>query len=217
MPERDADGNVLGMTFTQWEASLSTVQRREYQRLCVDASDLEHGDPGKYAYSELCGGTPIVLAFGGQRVAYRAAGERDGTDWPTAATPWLARDIDGDGKITSSAELFGSDTELANGSLASDGFAALAPLDANHDGRIDDQDPGFASLVIWSDADGDRRSSPEELRKLGDVVIAIMLGTSFTRQCDARGNCEGERSAIWWRDDDGVHEGAAIDVYLHYR
>ena len=86
--------------------------------------------------------TPLVVAFDGQPIDFAPAGhgrfafvvgEPATTDWPTAVTPWIALDLDGDGAITSGAELFGSSTVLANGARASNGFAALAELDANHD------------------------------------------------------------------------------------
>lgn len=210
--KRDANGNLLGMSHEQWQASLTPLQSRWYKDECQMSG--EDGDLTN-AYSQLCGGTPIVLAFGGERVQYAAGTD---IDWPTATTPWLARDIDGDGAITSSAELFGSDTMLPGGSRADNGFTALAPLDENRDGVLDASDPAFASLVIWADHDGDRQSSAAELTKLADTVVSIRLANARIPHCDARGNCEGERSAFTWRDSLGaLHEGAAIDVYLRYQ
>jgi hypothetical protein len=213
MPKRDGDGNVLGLTHEQWQANLTPLQARWYHEECVDNG----GEDGN-GYSQLCGGTPIVLAFRGERIAYTAAAHGDATDWPTATTPWLARDVDGDGAITSSAELFGSDTVLPDGSHADNGFTALSPLDRNHDGVLDAHDPAFASLVIWADRDGDRQSSPGELTSLASRVVRIALANARIPHCDARGNCEGERSTFTWRDALGAtHEGAAIDVYLKFR
>lgn len=168
--------------------------------------------------------TPLVLAFDGQsielapagadRFAFRA-GAPAATDWPTARTPWLALDRDGDGAISSGAELFGDATPLARGGTATNGFAALSDLDANGDGVIDRHDPAFAQLVLWTDRDGDRASSPGELRPVSETVIAIPLAHTTDPRCDARGNCEGERTAMVWRDGGGaIRTGAIVDLYV---
>ena len=208
MPRRNGAGQVIGMTIEQWKSSLSPVQSRYYKNYC-EGGDEENG------YSDLCGGTPIVLAFGSERVEYAAG---TGTDWPTATTPWLARDLDGDGAISSEAELFGSATELTTGRLARHGFEPLVELDGNRDGVLDTSDPAFGSLLVWADRDGDRQSAPNELTKLADTVVEISLGYRREAHCDLRGNCEGERSSLTWRDATGtLHAGSAIDVYLRYR
>ena len=171
--------------------------------------------------------TPLVLAFEGepielvpaaaQRFAFRS-GEPTRTDWPTARTPWLAIDRDGDGAITSGAELFGDATRLPDGAAARNGFSALAPLDANGDGVIDRRDPMFATLLLWTDRDGDHASGIDELRPASDVVIAIPVAPRGESRCDARGNCEGERAELVWRDANGaVRTGAVVDLYLRSR
>jgi hypothetical protein len=168
--------------------------------------------------------TPLVVAFESQAVDFAHAG-RDrfafvpgqpaASDWPTSVTPWIALDRDGDGAITSGAELFGSSTVLADGARARHGFAALAELDANGDGIVDARDPMFAKLVLWSDRDGDRQSSPDELQPLSRSVTSISLAFDSEPRCNERDDCEGERSTLQWRDADGLeHSGAVIDVYL---
>ena len=168
--------------------------------------------------------TPLVVAFDGQPIDFAPAGhdrfafvpgEPAATDWPTEATPWIALDRDGDGAITSGAELFGSSTVLANGARAPNGFAALAALDANGDGTLDARDPMFSRLVLWSDRNGDHRSTPDELRPLAITVTAISLGFSTDARCNQRDDCEGERGTLRWRDAAGAdHVGAVVDIYL---
>jgi hypothetical protein len=199
-------------------AGLSNGQRDVAGRYCVERSGMP---------APTCE-TPLVVAFDHQPVDFAPAngdafafvpGRPMVSDWPTAATPWIARDLDGDGAITSGAELFGSSTALAGGSeIARNGFQALASLDANGDGAIDARDPGFADLVLWSDLDGNHRSSPDELRSLASVVSAISLEHTLDPRCTARGACEGERATLRWRDATGVERtGAVIDVYLPKR
>jgi hypothetical protein len=169
--------------------------------------------------------TPLVLSFDGAPVEYLT--DRDHgfdvngarslvTDWPTAKTPWLALDRDGDGRIGDGGELFGSMTVLSSGRRAPNGFAALRELDADGDGRITPADPGFAKLLVWSDRDGDRVSSPGELAPVSSFeLLSIDLDFAVDPRCDARGNCEVERAAFQYRDAAGVvRTGAVVDVHL---
>jgi hypothetical protein len=184
----------------EWYLALSAQQRSYADHYC-DGSGLTEDEFDAHGYSELCGGTPIVLAFGNERVQYSA-----GTtyDWPTSTTPWLALDGNGDGQI-------GMDDLFA-------GFAPLRVLDANADGVLDARDPAFHSLVLWADRDGNRTSSQDELTPVMSTVTSLSLGTSAQTICDARGNCEGDRAAFSWRDATGTeHTGTAIDVYLRMR
>jgi len=208
-PPRLTRVGVSQADLVAWKNSLTRIQRATYEHLCANEDN---------AYSELCGGTPLVVSFDGGAVAMSPASAGQPTDWPTAATPWLALDRDGDGAITDGAELFGDATVLPDGRTARHGFEALAALDANGDGRIDRADPLFASLVLWADRDGDRTSAPGELVSAARVIESIELGYAIAPRCDARLNCERERSVMRYRDAAGaLHEGAIVDVYLHFR
>ncbi len=152
--------------------ALSVPQRQQASEYCHEQSEMP---------APTCE-TPLVVAFDNQSVEFADAtsepfafvrGQPMVTDWPTAATPWIARDLDGDGAITNGAELFGSSTALVDGGTARNGFDALVALDANHDGTLDARDPEFGDLVLWSDRNGDHRSTPDELRPLASTVTAI--------------------------------------------
>jgi hypothetical protein len=169
--------------------------------------------------------TPLVLSRDGAPVEYlvdRAhgfdvnGGQSFVTDWPTARTPWLAIDRDGDGRIADGSELFGSMSPLAGGGRAENGFAALRALDDDGDGRITAADPSFARLLVWVDDNGNRRSDPGELVPAAAWgLVSIDLGYTIAPRCDGRSNCEVERAAFRFRDGDGsVREGAVIDVHL---
>ena len=200
-----------------WFAALTSQQTQYVETHCAGEDSPS---------SDLCGdNTPLVVAFEGEAVSYTSGGTFSfvpgrpvASDWPTATTPWLAMDRDNDGMITTGAELFGSSSVLPDGATAINGFAALAALDANHDGKIDATDPAFTSLLLWSDRDADRHSSPDELSPASSVLVSISLYDHLDVRCDMRRNCEGERATLQWREPSGaLRTGAIIDVYLPTR
>lgn len=216
------------------DASRDTCSEGEVMHCFAEGSPTreEFGDmtapceliDGRFTYNPNRCTTPLVLSFDGAPVELvKAAGEFDlfgqgmsiGTDWVSAKTPWLVLDRDRDGTIVDGSELFGSMTVLSNGSRATNGFEALAALDANGDGWITAQDPAFAELRLWSDNDQDRRSSRDELQSLSSQrVEGIELSHRVVPRCSP-GGCELERARIRLRDATGVvREGAVIDVHL---
>ncbi|OJU24013.1 MAG: hypothetical protein BGN91_11225 [Nitrobacter sp. 62-13] len=86
------------------------------------------------------------------------------TAWVSGDTGLLGRDLNSNGLIDSSAELFGSPTV--------DGFAKLAALDSNHDLRIDNNDADWSTLVVWTDDSGDAVTQTGELHSLASLGIA---------------------------------------------
>lgn len=171
--------------------------------------------------------TPLVLSFDGAPVDFAASGASAAfdlsggttsvvTDWPSARTPWLALDRNGNGRIDEGGELFGSATRLASGGRAVNGFIPLRELDSNEDGRITPEDEAWPRLLLWSDRDGDRVSSAGELSPLSSRRLAsIDLGYAIAPRCDGRGNCEVERAAFRYLDDAGRERtGEIVDVHL---
>lgn len=168
--------------------------------------------------------TPLVVVLDGAPVRFEAAsaasfdisavGSCMSTDWPSH--PWLAIDRDGDGVIEDGRELFGSGTRIAGGGRARDGFAALAELDADRDGKITPADPAFAALVLWTDHDGDRRGTLDELEPVAALgLLSFDLDPRSIAECDARGNCSKLRSSVELQRADGSRErGALVDVFL---
>jgi hypothetical protein len=162
-------------------------------------------------------GTPLVLAFDGAHVAFTddggtfelEPGQPARSVWPTSRTPWLCRDLDHDGAITSGRELFGSFTLTSHG-LAKNGFDALAQLDANGDGVLDDKDPAFDELCVWRDENSNRRTEPGELKSLRQAgVVSLSLHDTLQVFC-VPGACERERAVL--QHANGT--GAVIDVHL---
>ncbi|KIG15003.1 hemolysin-type calcium binding protein [Enhygromyxa salina] len=184
--------------------------------------EVEGGVP--YWAEQYCD-TPLVLSFDAAPVQMIAAEStpmatfdismRDdsciSTDWPSAVTPWLVVDLDGNGSIDGGHELFGSGTSLADGSHAQNGFAALAEFDADGDDDVDSADPRFAELMLWRDWDADRVSTPDELTPLLDSgVHSLPVEFQISVACDERGNCGVQRAAF----EHSAGVGELVDVYL---
>ena len=111
------------------------------------------------------------------------------TAWVGKDDGLLVRDVNGNGTIDNGSELFGNNTMLANGNKATDGFAALADLDSNQDGIINQQDTQFNSLQIWQDNNQDGTTQAGELKSLNQAGIqSLNLSHIISTQLDGNGN-----------------------------
>ena len=150
--------------------------------------------------------SPILLSFGDQRLDLTdleggvrfdldADGEAERVAWTAAGAEdgFLVLDRDGDGRISSGAELFGDRTPQWP-SDQRNGFAALALFDlpangGDGDGRITPSDAIFASLSVWTDRNHDGRSAADELASLDEVAIeAVELDYHEVARTDRHGN-----------------------------
>jgi hypothetical protein len=86
----------------------------------------------------------------------------------------LVRDLNNNGQIDDGGEIFGDNTLLANGQKATNGFEALAELDANGDGLVDQNDAGFSTLKLWRDANGNGTVEAGELLTLAEAGVASL-------------------------------------------
>jgi Ca2+-binding RTX toxin-like protein len=124
------------------------------------------------------GVTSTVLESSNAYFDYDGDGDRDHTAWAQSGDAILAKDLNGDGLINDGGELFGDFTKLSDGSLAKDGYEALKQYDSNSDGTIDKNDTEFKNLLLWQDANGDGKSSSNELISLSlSRVTAIHLNS----------------------------------------
>lgn len=101
----------------------------------------------------------VFFDHNGDKVAFKSS-------WVNSSDGILARDIDGDGKITSGAELFGNFTRLKNGELAKNGKEALSDLDSDENGVFDERDEAFGQILVWQDKNSDGISQKNELKKV---------------------------------------------------
>lgn len=133
-------------------------------------------------------------------------GFAEASGWITGGDGLLAIDLNEDGKINNSSELFGDQTGFSNG------FAALAFYDSNEDGIISNADTQWDDLIVWIDADIDGVTNAGELHTLDDLSITeISLSYSSTSQTIA-GNHVGEISTF---KINGNTQDIA-DVYFQY-
>ena len=126
---------------------------------------------------------------------------------PGGGCGFLAFDRNGDGLINNGLELFGPDS--------GSGFGELAELDSDANFWIDENDPSFDQLLIWS-PDGQGKGSLKSLRDAGVGAIGVAnAGTSFQLE-KADGTILGsiKSSGIFLTEDGEVRSLEEIDLAL---
>ena len=120
----------------------------------------------------------VFFDHNGDKIAFKSS-------WVNSSDGILARDIDGDGAITSGAELFGNKSKSNNhysytNPNAKDGFEALKEPDSNNDGIISNLDENFDKLQIWQDSNSNGVSETNELKSLSELGIESLNLNKFT-------------------------------------
>lgn len=106
-----------------------------------------------------------------------------------SAVAFLALDRNANGIIDDGSELFGDATWLRRGERAANGFEALRELDSNSDDLVDDADDAWYGLLLWTDANHDGTSQPDEIVSIdGSAVNALETSYHWTGRRDAYGN-----------------------------
>jgi hypothetical protein len=121
------------------------------------------------------------------------------TGWVAPDDALLAIDSDGDGRISSGAELFGEFSHAPHDPTRAswlrkfaNGFQALQHHDLNHDGRINASDDVFPRIITWQDRNQNGISEPSEMQGLLAVGIKeISLAYKSTRTANGWVNIAG--------------------------
>jgi hypothetical protein len=130
----------------------------------------------------------LTSAANGVHFDLDATGVAEQTAWTAADAEvgFLAMDRNGNGIIDDGSELFGNHTTPGD----QNGFEALATLSGNRGVKdyVDSDDPLFAKLLIWVDANHNGYSEPTELRPFSDLYTRIGIGYQHHNRRDGFGN-----------------------------
>ena len=154
-----------------FDRARSFIQRRDPLTLDLDGDGIE-----------------TVGADGSVLFDHDGDGVKSGTGWISPDDGLVVWDRNGNGNIDSGRELFGADTLLSDGSVASSGFQALADLDSNGDGVFSADDAEFGAIRIWKDANQDGVSQSSELLTLTETGVASINLTPTDTANVALGN-----------------------------
>lgn len=130
-------------------------------------------------------------------------GEEEEISSLQAGSGFLALDLNGDGIINDGSELFGS--------KSGNGFADLAKHDADGNGWIDENDPIWEKLLIWTkDEDG-----KDKLYHLSDLGVgAIGLGNINT-QFALNSQKDNETNAMIRKTGIFLYENGTVSTVQH--
>lgn len=158
---------------------------------------------------------PLVINYGTASAGLTAGkfafdldadGDKEQISFTTAGSGFLALDKNGDGMINDGAELFGPQS--------GDGFAELAAYDADGNGWIDEDDPIFDQLRIWTKDE----TGKDVLLALGQKGIgAVYLGsiaTGFALKTPGDNQLQGQigSTGLFLREDGTAGTVQHIDL-----
>ncbi len=171
----------------------------------VEHAEVQKSDPVMF---DLDGdGLELTSYKNGTRFDILGNGQQVNTAFVTGGDAFLALDRNGDGAITSGAELFGDQRGATNG------FEELRKLDDNGDRVIDRNDAAYDSLLLWRD-NGDGISEESELISLAEGGIeSISLNYANVNELVSGGNRIGQIAS--YTRTDGTR-GRAADAILNF-
>jgi hypothetical protein len=198
------DKGAATVSGTNWtfNATLATGSTSAFVAKVVNASGVLFETSNFSLTQSASGVTPLVLDLtdtgistttvqDGAQFDIDGDGDIDQTAWVNRGNGFLVMDLNEDGVINSGRELFGSGTLLKSGRTAKDGFEALADLDENQDGVIDEKDAAYARLQVWVDADGDATTDEGELRSLEEAGVSSIDLQAQAYDGIQNGNAQG--------------------------
>ncbi|MFA6148580.1 MAG: hypothetical protein WC899_10255 [bacterium] len=171
------------------------LSREEYEEASVH---LRAGDAKQI--------DPLVINFDGSaaqltdtKFAFdlNADGTKENVSFLQPGSGFLVLDRNGDGTATDGSELFGTST--------GNGFAELSAYDADKNGWIDENDPVYKDLGIWTkDAAGTDALNTLAQQKVGAIFLGS-VGVDFALK--GAGNVENgavKQLGVWLPEDGGT-------------
>jgi len=144
--------------------------------------------------------------FSGERTHFDLDADGKTEEVPTLSSSYglLALDRNGNGKIDDGSELFG--TKSGNG------FADLARLDADHNGWIDESDPIYNQLSVWS-SDKDGKASLASLKQ-ADIGAMSLTNTATPFKLEQDGSLQGKlrSTGLFLREDGSAGLMQQVDL-----
>lgn len=136
-----------------------------------------------------------------------ADGSLDGLRFVRPGAGFLAFDRNGDGQVNDGRELFGPQT--------GDGLRELAAYDSDGNGWIDEGDPVYAQLGVWTKgAGGTDILTPLAAAKVGAVSLSA-VGTRFDLKDQANTlQAETSRLGIWLTEDGEARTLQQLDLMV---
>lgn len=165
-------------------ASTAQIRRRDPLVLDLDGDGIEIDPLGSGAHFDL-----------------DRNGFAEETAWVNKDDGLLVLDRNGDGIINDGGELFGDQTTLADGTIASTGFEALAELDTNEDSIISSEDDKFKELRVWQDTNSDGFTDEGELKTMEEAGITAIDLENQTVNKDIAGNNTIVREGVYFKVD----------------
>ncbi len=154
--------------------SLELIMQRQYNQ--TTTTSFRMGDAVRKT-------DPLMINFSGtaaqlsdQRFAFDldSNGKTEQINAPQSGSGFLVLDKNGDGKIVNGSELFGP--------VTGNGFNELAQYDKNQDGWIDESDPVFKELKVWTKNVGDA----DQLSNLESIGIGAISLQSISTPFDIK-------------------------------
>lgn len=156
---------------------------------------------------------PLSLNFDGQGVRLQdqafsfdldADGKQDSIHF-VANGAFLALDRNGDGKINDGKELFGPQS--------GNGFSELAKFDTDQNGWIDENDPVFQQLRLWTkNADGSDRLESLQARNVGAINLNSVATPFSLRNSNNEDLGDIRSSSIFLQEDGKIGTIQQVDL-----
>ena len=100
------------------------------------------------------------------------------------------------------------------GPQSGNGFSDLAQLDSNHDGVLDEADPAFAQLKLWTGVDSNGKDQLQSLKQVNiGAILLPSVSSPFTIK-DPQNHAVAalSRSGVYLTEDGKAGQISQIDV-----